>query len=290
MHNLKAATVVLFGFISTLIVSGCSQPALKQMLENQRPKVSIASTRISSLDFDNLTLNFGIKVDNPNPIPISLAGLDYDLKLAGKSFIKGKKDQPIEVAASGISQIELPITVGFKDLLKIFKTFKNQDSAAYDLDLGLLVDVPVIGQYRHPLQTKGNFPIPKTPSVKLANMSVGKMSFSGAEVGVQLEVNNPNAFSLALDKLDYRLKVNGAQWFDGVQNNVGNIKANGKSIINLPLSLNFMDLGSGLFSVLSGGKALNYDIQGTLGATSSNALIGAFQLPINQQGAVNLSR
>ncbi|MDQ7016346.1 MAG: LEA type 2 family protein, partial [Gammaproteobacteria bacterium] len=97
-------------------------------------------------------------------------------------------------------------------------------------------------------------------------------------------------FSLALDKLDYTLKVNGAQWFKGVQNNVGNIKANGKSVINLPLSLNFMDLGSGLFSVLSGGKALNYDIQGTMGATSDNALIGAFQLPINQQGSVNLSR
>jgi len=289
MHNLKAATVVLFGFITTLIVSGCSQPALKQMLENQRPKVSIASTRISSLDFDNLTLNFGIKIDNPNPIPISLAGLDYDLKLAGKSFIKGQKDQPIEVAASGISEIELPITVGFKDLLNIFKEFKNQDNAAYDLDLGLLVNVPVIGQYRHPMNTTGNFPIPKAPSIKLANMSLDKISpiSSRAEVGVQLEINNPNAFSLALNKLDYTLKVNGAQWFKGVQNNVGNIKANGKSVINLPLSLNF---SSGLFSVLTGGKALNYDIQGTLGATSSNALIGAFQLPINQQGSVNLSR
>ncbi|MDQ7075738.1 MAG: LEA type 2 family protein [Gammaproteobacteria bacterium] len=290
MSNLKVATVVLFGFISSLFLSGCSQPALKQILENQRPKVSIASTRISSLDFDNLTLNFGIKIDNPNPIPISLAGLDYDLKLAGKSFIKGQKDQPIQVAASGISEIELPITVGFKQLMNIFKEFKNKDSAAYDLDLGLLVDVPIIGQYRHPLKTSGNIPIPKTPSVKLANMSLGEMSFSGANVGVQLEIDNPNAFSLALDKLDYTLKVNGAQWFKGVQNNVGNIKANGKSVINLPLSLNFMDLGSGLFSVLSGGKALNYDIQGTLGATSDNALIGAFQLPINQQGAVNLSR
>jgi hypothetical protein len=61
-------------------------------------------------------------------------------------------------------------------------------------------------------------------------------------------------------------------------------------VISLPLSVNLMDLGDGFSSLLKSGADLDYAIVGKLNASTSNKLIGNFDMPLETSGRVKLAQ
>lgn len=282
-----------FTFISlslTLAAFGLAActPMVKQALDNQRPQVSVVDQHITGLDFERVSIAFGLKVDNPNPIGITLEGLDYDLKLDGHSFLTGKQDKQMQIAASGASRIELPLSMTFKEIKEGLSGLKGKDEVPYELTTGLLIKVPLLGTYRYPVVSQGVMPVPQLPAVSLQNLKVQNLSFTGATLALQLLVDNPNNFSVALNTLDYGLKINGKQWASGHSQTLGNIKEKQKSVISLPVTVSLMDLGAGFSNLLKGGEELNYEIVGKLSASTSNKLIGNFDMPLETNGRVKV--
>ena len=51
-----------------------------------------------------------------------------------------------------------------------------------------------------------------------------------------------------------------------------------------------MDLGAGFSNMLKGGEELNYEIVGKLNASTSNKLIGNFDMPIETSGRVKVAQ
>ncbi len=279
--------------VSTLLLiglSGCTPIEIKDALENQKPKVSVADQRLTRLDFKRVNMAFGIQVDNPNPIAIQLAGLDYDLKLADQSFVTGKQGKQMRLAASASSRIELPLSISFQELYQGIAALKGKQQIPYELTTGLLINVPLLGKLRYPVTTRGTLPLPRLPELSLQNLSLEKLNFTSATLTLKLAVHNPNAFSLALNRLNYDFKVNGKRWASGNTQALGNLAQQQKSTISLPITLNFMELGSGLYSLLQGGQPLNYSLSGKLDARSGHKLIGSFDMPFDTSGRVALSR
>ena len=271
-------------------LSACSPGDVRQAMENQRPRISIADQRITSLDFERVSMAFGIKVDNPNPIGIQLAGLDYDLKLGGHSFLTGSEEKQMSLRANGVSRIELPLSLGFAEINEAISTLKGKEEVPYELTTGLMIEVPLLGKLRYPVTSRGIVPVPQLPKVSLKTLRVDSMNLLGATLALDIEVDNPNAFSLGLDRLNYNLMVNGKRWASGNRNSLGTIKQKQNNVITLPLSLNFMELGSGLYTALSSGKEVNYSLSGKLDASSSNKLLGSFAMPFETDGRVSLSQ
>lgn len=270
------------------LLSGCaSMEQMGQALEGRKPTAQVAGVRLTGLDFEGVNLAFDVKVDNPNPVGISLAGLDYDLKLLGSRFLQGEQQTGMKVAAKGSSQVQVPLRLDFRQLLSSYEQLKSADQAAYQLDLGMGFDVPVLGRVRVPVSYQGEFPVPRMPQIKLRSLDVQKLSMSGASLLMQLEVDNPNAFSLLLDKLDYNLKLNGFDVGGGRVDKSLSVKQGGQGVIALPVSLDFAQAGMGLYKALLGG-GINYDLSGTVDAASSNAMLQAFRIPLDKQGRVNL--
>lgn len=278
----------LAAVVMLLAGSGCAELNAKKVLEVNKPTAKVESVKLTGLDFQTLDLAFDIALDNPNPVSLQLGGLDYNLKLAGESFLKGVQNESLNMAASGTSHVQLPLSLNFNDLYKTFQTLGQRDTIPYELDLGLKLDIPILGQMRFPVQKSGEFPVPRPPRIALADMRVSSMSLLGAELDLVFEVDNPNTFSLALDRLNYALSVNGQPWVKTGAANIGRINANGVSRITLPVKLNFSEVGMGIYTALNSGKGLNYSVKGLLDATSSNAFVGAFQLPFDNSGSVKV--
>lgn len=265
-------------------------PMVKQAFDNQRPQVSVADQRITGLDFERVTLAFGIKVDNPNPIGIDLEGLDYDLKLDGRSFLTGKQDKQMQIAASGASRIELPLSMSFKEIQRGLSGLKGKDEVAYELTTGLMIKVPLLGTFRYPVVSQGVLPVPQLPRISLQSLKLENVGFTGATLSLKLLVDNPNNFSVALNSLNYDLKVNGKHWASGNSKTLGNIVEKQKSTISLPLTVSLMDLGAGVSTLLKGGEELNYAVAGRLNGSSSHKLIGNFDMPIENSGRVRITQ
>ncbi len=265
-------------------------PMVKQAFDYQKPQVSVADQRLTGLNFESVSIAFGLKVDNPNPIGIVLEGLDYDLKLDGRSFLMGKQDKQMQIAASGASRIELPLSMTFKEIKQGLSGLKGKDEVPYELTTGLLIKVPLLGTYRYPVVSQGVLPVPQLPVVSLQRLKVESLSFTGATLALQLLVDNPNNFSVVLNSLEYGLKINGKQWASGHSQTLGNIKEKQKSVISLPVNISLMDLGAGFSTLLKGNEELNYTIVGKLNASTSNKFIGNFDMPIETSGRVKVAQ
>jgi LEA14-like dessication related protein len=259
-----------------------------QVLEGQKPTASVKGLRLTGLDLNGVNLVFDVGVDNPNPVSISLASLDYDLKLQGSSFLRGDQPMGMQLAAKGNSQVQVPVRLGFQQLHNSYARLKNAREVGYELDMGMGFEVPLLGRIKIPVNYKGKVPIPEIPSVSLRSIDVRQLTLSGATLQLELEVDNPNAFTLMLDKLDYNLKLNGFNLGSGVVNKGMQVQQNGRGRVSLPLKFNFAQAGKGLYSVLLG-QRVNYNLSGSMQASSSNPVLKSFHIPLDKQGKVDLN-
>jgi LEA14-like dessication related protein len=274
--------------LQLLILTSCATlEQVSQALEGQKPSAKVEGLRLTGLDMNGVDLTFDVGVDNPNPVGISLAALDYDLKLFGSSFLQGAQPMGMKVAASGKSQVQVPVRLGFQQLLNSYRQLKGAEQVGYELDLGMGFEVPVLGKVRVPASYQGQLPIPEMPSVSLKSVDVDQLTLSGAKLLLELQVDNPNSFSLLLDKLDYNLKLNGYDVGGGVVNQAARVQQDGRGVISLPLSLDFAQAGMGLYKALLG-KGVSYDLSGLMQASSSNPILSGFTIPLDKKGSVGL--
>ncbi len=271
-----------------LLLAGCATlEQVGQALEGQKPTASVRGLRLTSLDMSGVDLTFDVQIDNPNPVGISLAGLDYDLKLLGSSFLQGDQPMGMKLTANGSSQVQVPVRLGFQQLVDSYRQLKGAKQVGYELDLGMGFEVPLLGRVRVPVSYQGEFPIPEMPGVTLRSLDVEQLTLTGAKLLLQLEVDNPNNFSVLLDRLNYNLKLNGYDVGGGLVKKGVNIQQDGQGTVSLPLSLDFAQAGMGLYKALLG-KGVQYDLSGSMDASSSHPMLEHFRIPLDKQGSVNL--
>ena len=276
--------VFLFG----VTLFNCAE--LQQLASIQKPKLNVEKVRVTDMTFNSADLAFDVKINNPNPLSVQLAGFDYDFLLEGTSFLKGEQNSQLNITANGESKIQIPLTLQFKELYKSYQALKNRDSTAYQLKCGLRFNLPVLGKVKIPVSKKGHLPLVKLPSVKDFSLKLKKITFTRADLELKLNVDNPNAFNLLLNKLNYDFVVNGLSWAKGTTNKSIRVTEKGKSAINIPVSLNFLQVGKSVYSAITKGQPLNYNFNGNLDLNTSIPVFKHASLPISKSGQVNIVR
>ncbi|MEJ2622813.1 MAG: LEA type 2 family protein [Candidatus Thiodiazotropha sp.] len=272
-----------------LLFQGCSNlEQAEQLMTGIKPTGEVKGVKLSGLDLKGIDLLFDVEVDNPNPVAISLDGLDYNLKLLDRSFLKGRQAMGMSLAADGKSQVKLPVRMEFEQLLKQYTDLSKRHDVPYQLDLGMGVDVPLLGRLRLPVSYTGRLPVPKLPDIRVKRIDVQRMSLQAVDLMLELEVANPNRFALMLQRLDYQFKLNGIDVGGGKAAQSMSVDKHGKGSIRLPLSLDLQMAGSGLYSALVGGRGLSYQLDGMLDATGDTPMIGDIKIPLEKQGRFNL--
>ncbi len=284
----KRKLLIAHVFILFLFIVGCA--ALQELAQVQKPTLEFQKVRFTGMTFETVDLAFDVKITNPNPLSASLAGFDYDFQIDGASFLSGQQPTQLTVAANAESALEIPLTLKFKDLYQTYQSLKNRDSSAYKIDTGLMFNLPVLGKTRIPVSHEGHLPLIKLPDVTLGSLKLKNIGFSGADLELKLNVDNPNNFNLLMNKLDYNFSINGTTWAKGLTQNTMNIKEKGESAITIPVSLSFSKMGRTIYNVIMGNEKLNYDLKGNLDVNSSLPLLGQVNLPIDRSGQINILR
>jgi LEA14-like dessication related protein len=122
----------------------------------------------------------------------------------------------------------------------------------------------------------------------LHSLKLDNLTFTGAKLNLKVKVDNPNIWSVMLNKLDYSLNINGKQWIQGITDRPLNINGKQNNIITIPIALNFLQIGSSVYSIISGGKGLDYSLKGSADLGSSLELLRNFNLPFSKAGKVDL--
>lgn len=275
---------------STIFLSACSvfQGFVSENVKE--PKVDFVGAKLSGLSLDAVDLLFDLKIENPNRVGVKLAGLDYDLFLDGNSFVKGNQDKGIEIPSAGAETIQLPVSLRFSDIYKTFENLKDQGASNYQIKCGFSFDVPVLGVVRVPVSKSGEFPLIKLPKLSLDSLKLDRLTLTGADLKLGLKLNNPNVFSMVLGGLNYQFKLNKQDIISGLSNNSTQIKEKGDSMIEIPISLDFFQVGKSVYQILNGNKNLDYGLDGKLNLTTSLPLLGQVSLPFNLSGKTEIIR
>ena len=198
--------------------------------------------------------------------------------------MQGRRDQPLRVEANSHSIVHLPLTVKYADLFAAVKSLADNDSTAYQLQCGLTFDLPVLGPTRIPFKHAGRLPTLHKPRIGLGGLQVDGLSLTGAKLGLDITVVNPNPFDLILQALDYDLDIDGHSWARGTTQEAITLPARGKGVIRLPIQLNLLQLGKGGRHLLKNRRPLDYHLTGRLELGSSLPLLPRAALPLDRSG------
>jgi len=125
----------------------------------------------------------------------------------------------------------------------------------------------------------------QTPTVSIANVSFGNISFSDVTLLFDLKVDNPNPIAAPLLGFDYKFSLNNQSFLTGDKNEAQTIEANGASTIQFPLKLNFNEVYKTI-AALKNQDSTTYGID--FGLKFDLPLIGAVRLPVSKKGALPL--
>jgi len=269
-----------------LIITGCAE--LAKHAETIKPTAKLAGAHITNINFDQLDLVFDLEVDNKNPVALDLAGLDYDFKVENQSLVSGVTAKAIKLKANAISPVQLPVTLKFDDLKKLPGEIWQKDRLAYELSTTFNVVLPIIGNYAIPVEKQGELPVPKVPDIKIKDVKIKKLNFTSADVVAQVEVNNPNAFSLALKSFNYNLNVNQKNWGQGKITQSSEIPGKGKGVIDIPLKLDLFSIGSAAVALLQSKSPVEYQLTGNATIDTGLELLKGYDLPLDIKGTTAL--
>ncbi|MCK5454739.1 MAG: LEA type 2 family protein [Calditrichia bacterium] len=280
--------ILILIIFQIILLLHCS--TLKELASIQKPTVTLDHVQVTGLTFDDISLKFDIAIDNPNQLSVNLAGFDYDFLLNDQSFIQGQQSDELSIQAQSRSIVELPVDLVFKDIYKSYQNLKNLDSSDYQLKVGLLFDLPVLGQTKIPVSMKGRFPLIKIPTLAIESLHLTNLNLFSANLQLNIRLDNPNSISLLLNKINYKFKVNGIEWISGLNENPQTIEQNAKSILGIPIRLNFMQIGQTAYNLVSGTSSVNYNLDGFLNFGSSGGLIQNQNVTFNQSGTMPIQR
>lgn len=271
-----------------LVLSGCA--VLEQKVEQRSPEARVDGVRVSGLDFEQARLLVDVAVDNPNPVSVQVAGLDYELRLGGESALSGASMEGSEIPARGSGMFSVPITLVYRDLYDSVTSLRGREEVDYAVDVGLDVEIPFLGKRRLSASTSDTLPLPRWPGVSVSGLRIDRIGLDGARAVVELGIENPNGFELALDGLRYDLRVEGRDWARGELEHSTAVAPGGRASLAIPVNIDFAALGSGVHRVLTEGGAVEYQLSGRLAGTAGESLLGRFELEFDDSGEVRTGR
>ncbi len=263
---------VLFLLLSGAILVSCA--ALKESI--RKPEVSTQAARITGVTLNGMDVAFVLGVKNPNPMGFTLEGLSYKLDIENKQLLRGRTKQRLKVAAKGNSSLKLPLSLAYKGMFDGVSALLNQDKIRYalngELDFGLI---------RLPYKTSGTLDLPSLPRVSIGMLKVKRLTYSGMDVEVGLDMNNDNSFPLKLRGVDYNLKIAGSTVARGKSLAPISLSAGKQGRLKLGMRLLYKDMGS-VIGRLKGGGSIPVVFDGRINVPGLGAI------PLNWSGNVEM--
>lgn len=279
----------LFPIILLLFVlAGCSE--LKKLSNVQKPTISVDDFRISGLSLQDVEITFDLQIDNPNPVAISLSSYNYDLQIENNSFVKGSQPLDTTIPAKGQNKISVPVMFTFKELYKTFTSINSKTEGAYVFLANVEISVPVLGMIEVPIEKSGTFPVVKAPTVSVASFSVSDISFTKADIEVELNVGNPNTFGVILNQLDYNVDLDGLSAISGEIIERIEIGENETKTIKIPASFSFVDLGMAAYNALTSDDPFEYELSGSANIGASLPFFESSSFNFDKTGVVDILR
>lgn len=137
------------------------------------------------------------------------------------------------------NRLEIPVTVNYLGIFNLLSGF-IQAATHWTADSA---DQRVWGYFRIPYRTSGTLDVPKLPDISVDSFKIERLSFTGASLRLSLGMNNPNAFTMPMDGLEYAALFGEVELTKGMARQVAPLTVNGRSTMDIDVNLNCSGAG-----------------------------------------------
>jgi len=175
------------------------------------PLVAFESAKVEEFKFSQALLTFTCRVENPNPFPLSVSGVRFEILLEGRPAAKGTVDTAFAIPAAadaipGRGSISFPVAVRFSAVPGFAKVMALEKEAGYSVTGAVAFRAPQ-GVVQVPIAFEGTVPVPKMPKVDVLRLTMRSASPTAIVLELVVRIGNTNGFPLPSAHLDYGLHV-----------------------------------------------------------------------------------
>jgi LEA14-like dessication related protein len=139
--------------LTCMFLTGCS-------LFVTKPQVAVKAVNLSGINNGGVELEFLLAVTNPNSYNLKLMGYSYSLCVSALPLTQGEKREVVEFAGNATTDVKLPVTIAFQELLGILNNRPDFDHIPYQLKADLDLQAP-FGRITIPVNKNGTFAVPR---------------------------------------------------------------------------------------------------------------------------------
>ena len=237
-----------------LLAVGASACSWLQMAAGgfKKPDVAYKSASLTDVSLSGATLNVVTRVDNPNPVPLALAEVDYRLSIDGHPVATGKPPDGLEIQANGATDVTLPASFKFTDLGQAVATVLQKGSAGYKAEGTVGVKTP-IGLVTVPLSHEGTFTLPAMPGIALGTPRLTSVSIDHATVELPMTLTGRGSLPVPLQALEAAVTIGGARIGEVSAKDLGTLEPGASRSVTLPLTVPFSGAVEAAQAMLKGG-------------------------------------
>lgn len=142
--NTRRLFVPLRGLVAaTACAVMASSCATKPVVET--PAVSLTGVQVERMDLEGQSFLLGFSISNPNPFPLPVKSVRYDLRLDNQTFASGTTSSGFRVAARGDGEFDIGVKLNLRQSMPQVAALLRgglRDTVDYELHGSLDVDIP----------------------------------------------------------------------------------------------------------------------------------------------------
>ncbi|KAL3536766.1 hypothetical protein ACH5RR_000132 [Cinchona calisaya] len=125
-----------------------------------KPEAAVTDVDLKGVGREGITYQADVSVKNPYSVSIPICEISCVLKSAGRVIASGNIPDPGSLKGNETSMLEVPVKVAHSVLLSLARDIGRDWDIDYELEIGLIIDLPVIGNFTIPLSQKGEIKLP----------------------------------------------------------------------------------------------------------------------------------
>jgi LEA14-like dessication related protein len=214
--------------------------------------ILLRERQVQNLDSTGLNLVFYVQIKNSSSKAYFLSGYTYRFVVDQKEYIRLQTslDSKLRLPPSEETLIALPVKITYEHLFLTVEGIQVKPKALCYIMGELAFADEKKERGRLPFSFSGEFPIYRNPQVDLVALNVNMLTIGGSDLNLEIKLINTNGFELLVQRVNYRLKVGNNPIGEGRIGGDKSIPANGEKAFQLPMLLNFFEVGKDVYAFL----------------------------------------
>ncbi|XP_015947795.1 desiccation protectant protein Lea14 homolog [Arachis duranensis] len=139
--------------------------AAEKMSDVAKPEAHVTDVDFKRVSKDHIEYLAKVSVQNPYSASIPICEIKYSFKSASREIATGRIPDPGSLKGKDTTMVDVPVKVPYNVLMSLAKDIGADWDIDYQLDIGLVIDLPVIGNFTIPLSHNGEVKLPSLSSM-----------------------------------------------------------------------------------------------------------------------------